>query len=377
MPEPQIPEIAIEPSFVQNIIVDRVNLSDGSTIPIPIRRLENTSHFSFYPKVFFKLNSDELNIDYSANTQFGNDLNIIPLIKELFSNPNFNSIVRIGVTSDESNDIYDKRVNRILNILKEDGTKNFNHLRFEKAITDVSRQIPEILEESRYAWFLISDDNHYTMRSLKILDYSLSSSMRTVLHFKAELSDETELLNYKLIVEFENNIIHSSDHLESIFQFTDDFLNNDFTSSREMTITTKFKTIDGFDKKIVNTLNIEPYLNRVDRIINGDINNELMVLGFFEFDSDKLLNFDKNVVEKAIFDAVRGKKVTIIPTTDNIGTPRYNRELAKRRADAALNLLKMNEETYSIEYPQNYFFDNATPMGRMFNRSVLIRIETE
>ena len=65
-----------------------------------------------------------------------------------------------------------------------------------------------------------------------------------------------------------------------------------------------------------------------------------------------------------------GKKVTLIPSADNLGTELYNEQLLQRRARAAIELLGVRDQDVSVSAVVTTAASNETPMGRTANRSV-------
>jgi outer membrane protein OmpA-like peptidoglycan-associated protein len=74
---------------------------------------------------------------------------------------------------------------------------------------------------------------------------------------------------------------------------------------------------------------------------------------------------------------VSGKQVELIAMTDHLGTGVQNAVLAERRAAAAsekLQTLGIPKEAITIRTYQSEPSENATPMERISNRTVRIRI---
>lgn len=98
------------------------------------------------------------------------------------------------------------------------------------------------------------------------------------------------------------------------------------------------------------------------------------------FDYDKA---DIKGVNRTIVDEIRGKiepnsKVTIIGYADRTGEPTYNRELAARRTAEVQRLLRVNPENLTIKNIGSdiLLYDNNTPQGRSYCRTVQIIVET-
>lgn len=98
------------------------------------------------------------------------------------------------------------------------------------------------------------------------------------------------------------------------------------------------------------------------------------------FDYDKA---DIKGVNRTIVDEIRGKiepnsKVTIIGYADRTGEPTYNRELAARRTAEVQRLLRVKPENLTIKNIGSdiLLYDNNTPQGRSYCRTVQIIVET-
>ena len=104
----------------------------------------------------------------------------------------------------------------------------------------------------------------------------------------------------------------------------------------------------------------------------------------FEFDSDKLKNESKPILDK-VYKMLRADddlRIQINGHTDSIGTDEYNQDLSERRAKSAANyLVNKGISRYRITctgYGENYPIDtNATDKGRARNRRVEIEFRKQ
>jgi outer membrane protein OmpA-like peptidoglycan-associated protein len=69
-------------------------------------------------------------------------------------------------------------------------------------------------------------------------------------------------------------------------------------------------------------------------------------------------------------------KVTVEGYTDRVGNPEYNVRLSDRRAKAVANKLNLPAENSAGYGSAGELFDNDTPEGRLYSRTVIITIET-
>lgn len=104
----------------------------------------------------------------------------------------------------------------------------------------------------------------------------------------------------------------------------------------------------------------------------------------FEFDSDKLKNESKPILDKVykMLKADSDLRIQINGHTDSIGTDQYNQNLSERRAKSAANyLVNKGISRYRITctgYGEDYPIDtNATEKGRARNRRVEIEFRKQ
>jgi outer membrane protein OmpA-like peptidoglycan-associated protein len=118
-------------------------------------------------------------------------------------------------------------------------------------------------------------------------------------------------------------------------------------------------------------------INNSTTVINSH-NDSLntFVLGFFDFDKSEFNSVNDYAIEEYKKAIEKGYEITLVSSTDNIGSPDYNRKLAQKRFDTALRLLKAKRNDVKFEYPEEYIFDNNFPHGRAYNRSVIIKAKT-
>jgi outer membrane protein OmpA-like peptidoglycan-associated protein len=100
---------------------------------------------------------------------------------------------------------------------------------------------------------------------------------------------------------------------------------------------------------------------------------DVRTLSYFDFNSSAPKMVDQGSLE-AVRTALRsGASVTLIASTDNIGTEESNRLLAQKRAQAVMNMLGRSERV-TIRIDVTADDANGSPMDRVFNRSVRAQI---
>jgi outer membrane protein OmpA-like peptidoglycan-associated protein len=111
---------------------------------------------------------------------------------------------------------------------------------------------------------------------------------------------------------------------------------------------------------------------------------EKYALILFDFDKDTISGPNQEIVNRIVarIKALPQASVDIVGHTDNIGKESYNVKLSERRAVAVNKLLTAaygepvgDRVKYSGVGPGNPLYDNQTPEGRSFNRTVTITLE--
>lgn len=98
----------------------------------------------------------------------------------------------------------------------------------------------------------------------------------------------------------------------------------------------------------------------------------------FDFNQAKLNDEHKRLLHSIAATITPRSKIVVSGYTDNIGDAAYNAQLAEQRATAVANELrqKMPSANIIIEaIGESNLFDNATPYGRFYSRTVQITIE--
>lgn len=98
----------------------------------------------------------------------------------------------------------------------------------------------------------------------------------------------------------------------------------------------------------------------------------------FDFDKSDLTEAHKNILDKIRNNIKPNSQVSIYGYADRMGTPQYNKELANRRIEEVVKYLKIKPESLR-RYPigsDELLYDNNTPQGRSYSRTVKIIIAT-
>lgn len=382
-PAPKIPEPPA-PAFL-NLALD-VNLknnalNDNDSVYFSFNETVYTKVIPIQPRLFYTRNEsvpkNAENIKVTANSDYQlYALNSI--IEFMKSNPEVKADISMSVCSgDESKD---GRIKYLSEILEAEGIAK-ERLSFDVSYFDFTKlKHSELAEDLNYAYFNFSDDT-------KILYYNFDS-LRTV---------NAEKLDFNIDIKAESNaeplvIKGEIDHRGSkIFDFTDkhavytiqenNILSSSYPDRNKLTFSVKVQDAALNSKQSEKSIYIIPRNEKRtinENVINTNPDSTMTIeyiLGFFEFDETEFSAVNDSALEKIRFFADNDASIELIPSTDNFGTESYNRNLALKRAATAIKLISRENARIRISLPDDYFYDNLSASGRMFNRSVLVRIK--
>jgi len=133
----------------------------------------------------------------------------------------------------------------------------------------------------------------------------------------------------------------------------------------------------GYEQEVVKQLQIEQLTIKKKReVLKDDKIIEKYALIVFDFDQAKV-----NAIQKNILNSIKPKIkpnsiVTIAGYTDVLGDEQYNFELASRRTKEVANYLELPNAILQPIGNKELLYDNSTPQGRSYSRTVKIIIET-
>lgn len=113
-------------------------------------------------------------------------------------------------------------------------------------------------------------------------------------------------------------------------------------------------------------------------ILKEDKKIEKFSLIVFDFDQATIPQHQKSILDDIKQRIQPNSKVTITGYTDIIGEPTYNKNLALRRCTEISKFLGLpNSQVEMVPIGSDYLlYDNSTPQGRSYSRTVQIMIET-
>jgi outer membrane protein OmpA-like peptidoglycan-associated protein len=115
---------------------------------------------------------------------------------------------------------------------------------------------------------------------------------------------------------------------------------------------------------------------QVDQVYRSDKKTEkfsMIIFGFNEAEFTKQHERILDIIRPRVYP---NSKVTVEGYTDRLGAEDYNLRLSQRRAREVATRLNVKRDNAIGYGSANSLFDNDTPEGRLYSRTVLITIET-
>jgi outer membrane protein OmpA-like peptidoglycan-associated protein len=111
----------------------------------------------------------------------------------------------------------------------------------------------------------------------------------------------------------------------------------------------------------------------------GVVDKQLAIyrLILFDFNSPSVGNNNARIINSFIMDNLKDKsKVDITGFTDKLGNPDVNMRLSSGRAKSVADYIKFRDTQFRGVGGTRPQYTNETPEGRIYNRSVEVRVET-
>lgn len=384
-PQPVYPEppTAIEFDARLIAIANERELFEGDTIDFKIYKEITKRTFPLQPIIFFSKNSaliPEIIIQptgftskYSLNKELLNQV-----VMFLKSSNNSKITIIASSSSDEPYNLAKERLNSVSNYLEQSGISRDRIVSEEK-----------IIETQKNSTIANDDENYYVqLRINQNKDLHLSEIEEKVASFeKIDFELKTKTNNPDFLKEITAKICVNDIIIENFYSDSHKFsLSENHYQNLNLTHIQKlFINAVYIDKTgLTNVSNLNYYIRPIETVskTNENIFVDLatkseykeFILGYFNFNESDFSFIDKRVKEIALEYYNAGKRIEILPFTDNIGSPEYNKSLASRRAETAVKELNLDKNKISIKITGDFPFSNNTPNERIYNRSVFIRI---
>jgi len=371
-------------------------------VSLRVEEFINNKLYPILPYIFFDENSNNINSRYkllkkSETKSFNsNDLysdstlgvyyNILNIVAErMLKNPNA-SMTLLGCNSDQNQENNNLELSKNRAISIREYFTNVWGIDKSRFILK-SRNLPikysnpgytEGDEENRRVE-LIPNDKSIT--KFLFLNDTLRVTNPPRIRFYPSVKSNNGLQKWEITVSQKNTIYKKFSGTSQISKHLD------WTLSKEKNTIPRFDTpllinLSVWDKKgNKKEKQIELKLNqitiskkRTQNLQDKEINEYNLIL----FDYNKAeLGKDNLKITDLINEIINDNSiVTIYGFTDKLGDSEYNKSLAKKRAESTKNSLNTNNTVFKGIGEDNLLFENTFPEGRMYCRTVIVRVET-
>jgi len=399
--ENYIHEVPKQASITGNLDIIGIDYQGNRTQDptLVIEEIEVSESFPLLPYVFFKENSSDLNqtamklnsnlnefsmsnLTWETFEIYSNLLNIVAVRLKQYPNS------KIKITGTNSNTGFEQN-NLSLSRARAEAVRNHfvNNLGIPANRIELSHQnlpskpsnpaIQDGIEENQRAE--ISSDNFEITAPVELKQIEKIANppiVEFIPHIQSDLPIKNWTMtisqNEKTIRNFEGQDINKINRwivgdnpipeyespIDVQFTFRDS-LNNEFEINRKMNISQKT-------------------LKKKREEIQNDTVYQRYSLIVFDFDKAELDPSHKKILDKIKNEIKFNSKVSIYGYADRTGTPEYNKDLANRRIEETVKYLQINPANVS-KYPigsDELIYDNNTPQGRSYSRTVKIVIAT-
>ncbi|OGU11761.1 MAG: hypothetical protein A2X61_12200 [Ignavibacteria bacterium GWB2_35_12] len=374
-PQPVLPKppVSSAPELAIKVFNDGYELKNGDTLKVKVIDSVFIKKYFVSPLIFFHDNVTEIR-DFGKipdTQEEAQKLSLIAVKNYLENNPDAGVTIISSSIEDDDNDVITKINENVVEQLNIDEKR----VKQKSIIKKNKYKYPELENENRYIKFEFGNNKQelivhgdtivkssFDNIVLEIVpkiksegEYDFKGQIKSSAGNKIELNEAEK--NYKL------NEILSADELKKGIKLSV-IANVKDKSSQEAKAELEFILKPEAVEKVV-----------IENSVNKDgANFTEYILGFCEFGKADFYSVNQHALEFTKNAIKDGKTIEILPLTDSLGTTDYNKNLANKRAEAALKILSINKNNSNVIIPDKYFFSNSTPEGRLLNRSVLVRI---
>ncbi|HYF02210.1 MAG TPA: OmpA family protein [Patescibacteria group bacterium] len=386
IPPPFVEPPPAEPKTLKlsaEVFKEGTPVAPGSVITVTVPVNAYVTQYALAPIAFFEKNSSRIALPrneqgFKTATQEEAQAAIANSLKNyLRLNPQANVTIVGSASADEEHTIARQRAEGVAQFLKAQGIAG-ERISTNQEISKDNLRYEELREEQRYVRFAFSNNQTVVLDTVMVLGnrpFEASSAPKPLMvEFTARPNFIAEAAPYQL-----RGIVTGDGVIKNLAEMPETFsIPVAYTDAALKPVSVNYTITDAEGKTISSALSfsVKP-IQEIRKVENevlrtGDTFQEY-VLGYFRFDESRLYATNSDAIAKAQAAFKNGKKIQIIAMTDNLGTPEYNAQLARQRAQAARELFGKNAEV-EVVYPADPVFSNATPQGRVLNRSVMLRI---
>lgn len=361
-----------------------------------------TQTFPILPYIFFdstsseirsvyKFTKSEFNEDNLDNNTIGIYYNIINIIANRMKDNPDSKIKLIGSSDGIEKESLNEKLELSLNRAKAIKERIVSYGVSENRITIENRETPKLPTSNKYTEGLqenrrvdIETNNLDLLKPVLHSDF-LEYSLKKPLKFETKLKsnkdiDKIELslsvLGNEVVKETIDNVnssyvIHNiNEKVLSIIASNMDDMSSDNTVKAEIEI---FYNDNQIEKKGFDI----PVYKEKSSFEVGRLN-----LIVFDFDKFEISEPNKNMIKQFISSSIsENSNTTITGSTDLLGEKIYNKSLSLSRANEVADYIKIMNPKFKISDiiglgSEQIFFDNNTPEGRFYCRTVLVEVKT-
>lgn len=276
------------------------------------------------------------------------------------------------------------RANNIKTYLNQKWNIDTNRVKINiKNIKSDEQNIRDLSIENRRVEISSNDESLFEpIIHSKFIEYTTKNKIH-----KAEFESIKELNKFDLYVANKDKMILID---KSMYDINKNGNKYQFTIKNSQNYLSKYKTFDDYYNESEFIVVAENKDNQLDTAqVNFSVFKEeskfelgRLNLIVFDYNSFEISNINKNMIKNFTSQAIKNNsKTRIIGSTDLIGETNYNFKLSQDRADAVGNYLRQFLKNYTFDEvkgigPTEIKYDNNTPEGRFYCRTVMIEVKT-
>lgn len=392
-----------EPKEVQEILVQNTEeVKNETTLTITAETIDLlettvTEAYPLLPYIFFEERSKKIENKYISNLDKNfdetslphNSIEIYYKILDIVGKrlkENKKAIITIAGHSDgkefptkeERENLALSRANEVKNYLINKWGVNKNQINVEFndiPVLATSNLYNEGPSENRRVE-IKSNDNLLLKPILltKFREYKILSDSITI-YLNSNNIDKIDVIDYKLsgkeIKEYTKNT-NSTIKIKINKELADIILQN-IENSENIVLESNYRANDSLKKITI------PISHKIEY---NTFEYQRLNLIVFDFDKYQINEANMMILNDFVAKSIQeNSEVRIIGSTDILGTKEYNLQLSKQRANSTKNiLLKLKPKANFVEVQgigdSNLKYDNTTPEGRFYSRTVLIEVKT-
>ncbi len=268
---------------------------------------------------------------------------------------------------DESDSIKRARFESVRSILESEGA-HFSAIP-QSPPTPPNTPATAIADELRSVWIVASEPLIEETATTLITS---EPSVALVLHAHVSSAVGTVQLQCLLEQDGARQQFELRPNAEESFQLSPAALLNGKSTHYTVAVTARDQRQEPTEQRLQGV--IVPVLRVQDTLWQSD-RNGLLMLARCNFDAATIADMDSAVAQMVMRALADGRRVTLIGSTDSLGSQSHNRLLARRRAEAALAALKIPASAVTVTESIGQWQSNGTLYGRIASRGVFVRIE--